>query len=98
MPRGETRGSMEAERVALLTEVKKKKTFFKVTDLIQIFYRVYTTDNCTSDLQIPCTVELDRQTDRLIKVFNAKGGAAGRKITAIMALMDNVSFLFCFFI
>ncbi|XP_013855636.1 uncharacterized protein LOC106511420 [Austrofundulus limnaeus] len=33
--------------------------------------------------------ELDRQTDNLIKVFNAKGGTAGRKITAIMAQMDN---------
>uniref|UniRef100_A0A8C5GTS5 Uncharacterized protein n=1 Tax=Gouania willdenowi TaxID=441366 RepID=A0A8C5GTS5_GOUWI len=33
--------------------------------------------------------ELDHQTNDLIKVFNAKGGAAGRKITAIMAQMEN---------
>nr|XP_054593128.1 uncharacterized protein LOC129160008 [Nothobranchius furzeri] len=33
--------------------------------------------------------ELDRQTDNLMKVFNSKGGAAGRKMAAIMAQMDN---------
>ncbi|XP_054589739.1 uncharacterized protein [Nothobranchius furzeri] len=33
--------------------------------------------------------ELDRQTDNLMKVFNSKGGAAGRKMSAIMAQMDN---------
>uniref|UniRef100_A0A1A8H235 Si:dkeyp-101e12.1 n=1 Tax=Nothobranchius korthausae TaxID=1143690 RepID=A0A1A8H235_9TELE len=33
--------------------------------------------------------ELDRQTDNLIKVFNSKGGDAGRKMAAIMAQMDN---------
>uniref|UniRef100_A0A1A8QTA4 Si:dkeyp-101e12.1 n=1 Tax=Nothobranchius rachovii TaxID=451742 RepID=A0A1A8QTA4_9TELE len=33
--------------------------------------------------------ELDRQTDNLMKVFNSKGGAAGRKMAAIVAQMDN---------
>ncbi|XP_030590513.1 uncharacterized protein LOC115783701 [Archocentrus centrarchus] len=110
---------MEAERVALLTEVKKKKkdeaeikrmmqhTFsirrqevlqepaipefqnrwpalFDVSEINLEFIRLTT---------VPLTSkffgELDRLTDNLIKVFNTKGGAAGRKITAIMAQMDN---------
>ncbi|XP_070410627.1 sterile alpha motif domain-containing protein 3-like isoform X3 [Nothobranchius furzeri] len=119
MPRGETRESMEAERVALLTEVKKKKrdeaeikkkmhhTFsirrqevlqeppipefqsrwpalFDVSEINLEFMRL---------TAIPLTSkflgELDRQTDNLLKVFNSKGGAAGRKMAAIMAQMDN---------
>ena len=35
--------------------------------------------------------ELDRLTDDLIRVFHAKGGAAGRKIRAVMAKLHNVS-------
>ncbi|KAL6459427.1 hypothetical protein MHYP_G00329120 [Metynnis hypsauchen] len=119
IPRGETRENMEAERVALLTEVKKKKkdeaeikkmmqhTFslrrqevlqepaipefhnrwpalFDVSEINLEFIRLTT---------IPLTSkflgELDRLTDNFIKLFNAKGGVAGRKITAIMAQMDN---------
>lgn len=38
--------------------------------------------------------ELDYQTANLIKVFRAKGGVAGRKITSIMSQLDNVRFLF----
>ena len=34
--------------------------------------------------------ELDRQTEKLINVFKAKGGSAGRRIMAVMAKMDNV--------
>ncbi|KAJ4918687.1 hypothetical protein JOQ06_022469, partial [Pogonophryne albipinna] len=33
--------------------------------------------------------ELDRLTDDLIRVFHTKGGAAGRKIRAVMAKTDN---------
>ncbi|KAL6472423.1 hypothetical protein MHYP_G00186110 [Metynnis hypsauchen] len=119
IPRGETRENMEVERVALLTEVKKKKkdeaeikkmmqhTFslrrqevlqepaipefhnrwpalFDVSEINLEFIRLTT---------IPLTSkflgELDRLTDNFIKLFNAKGGVAGRKITAIMAQMDN---------
>ena len=35
--------------------------------------------------------ELDRLTGDLIRVFNTKGGAAGEKIGAMMAKMENVS-------
>jgi hypothetical protein len=35
--------------------------------------------------------ELDRLTDDLIRVFHTKGGAAGRKIIALMAKTHNVS-------
>lgn len=34
--------------------------------------------------------ELDRHSGKLIEIFNAKGGAAGRKISAIMGQMNNV--------
>ncbi|XP_062853252.1 sterile alpha motif domain-containing protein 3-like [Trichomycterus rosablanca] len=119
IPRGETRESMEVERVALLTELKKKKqneaeikkmmqhTFsirrqevlqepaipefrdrwpalFDVSEINLEFMRLTTVPLTSKFLG-----ELDRQTDNLIKVFNAKGGVAGRKITAIMAQMDN---------
>uniref|UniRef100_A0AAV2LEM7 Uncharacterized protein n=1 Tax=Knipowitschia caucasica TaxID=637954 RepID=A0AAV2LEM7_KNICA len=119
IPSGETRESMEAERVALLTELKKKKkdeaeikkkmqrTFsirrqevlqepaisefqnrwpalFDVNEINLEFMRL-----TTAPLTSKFLGELDHQTNDLIKVFNAKGGAAGRKITAIMAKMEN---------
>ncbi|XP_035997198.1 uncharacterized protein LOC118564170 [Fundulus heteroclitus] len=119
IPSGETKDSLEMERVALLTEVKKKKrdenlikakmqrTFslrrqevlqepkipeffnkwpalFDVTEINLEFMRLTT---------IPLTSkflgELDRLTNDLIRVFNTKGGVAGKKIGAMMAKMEN---------
>lgn len=42
--------------------------------------------------------QLDRYIDDLIKVFRAKGGSAGQKIRAIMALTAKVSVFLSFLI
>ncbi|XDV48216.1 hypothetical protein PO909_017667 [Leuciscus waleckii] len=110
---------MEAKRVALLTEVKKKKkdeaeikkmmqhTFsirrqevlqepaiaefldrwpalFDVCEINFEFMRLTTVPLTSKFLG-----ELDRHSGKLIEIFNAKGGAAGRKISAIMGQMNN---------
>uniref|UniRef100_A0A8P4GKA6 Sterile alpha motif domain-containing protein 3 n=2 Tax=Dicentrarchus labrax TaxID=13489 RepID=A0A8P4GKA6_DICLA len=114
-PRGEMTESLEVERVALLTEVKKKnneavikekmqRTFsyrrqeilqepmitevrnrwpalFEVGEVNLEFMRITTVPLISKFIG-----QLDRYTDDLIKVFRAKGGSAGQKIRAIMAL------------
>ncbi|CAL8236185.1 unnamed protein product [Arctogadus glacialis] len=119
IPSGETKHSLEMERVALLMEVKKKKRdealikekmqrtfslrrqevlqepkipeFFNkwpaLFDVIEInleFMRLTTVPLTSTFLR-----ELDRLTGDLIRVFNTKGGAAGEKIGAMMAKMEN---------
>ncbi|KAJ4937907.1 hypothetical protein JOQ06_002536 [Pogonophryne albipinna] len=95
IPSGETRDGLEVERVALLTEVKKKKKdeavikekmqpLFDVSEINLEFMRL-----TTVPLTFKFLGELDRLTDDLIRVFHTKGGAAGRKIRAVMAKTDN---------
>ncbi|MED6253457.1 hypothetical protein ATANTOWER_030021, partial [Ataeniobius toweri] len=81
---------MEMERVVLLTEepaVPEFQSWPALFDVREINLEVM---RLTS---VPLTSkflgELDCQNGNLIKVFNAKGGVAERKITAIMAQMDN---------
>ncbi|XP_056328406.1 uncharacterized protein LOC130240789 [Danio aesculapii] len=118
MPSGEKRESMEAKRVALLTEVKKKKkdeaeikkmmqhTFSRRQEVLQepaiaefVDRWPALFDICEINFEfmrlttVPLTSkflgELDCHSGKLIEIFNAKGGAAGRKISAIMAQMNN---------
>ncbi|XP_075336575.1 uncharacterized protein LOC142397106 isoform X1 [Odontesthes bonariensis] len=116
---GETRDSLEVERVALLTEVKKKKrdeavikekmqrTFSlrrqeilqepKISDFLNKWPALFDISEINLEFMRLTTVpltskflgELDRLTNDLTKVFHNKGGAAGRKIRAVMERMDN---------
>ncbi|KAK1886876.1 WD repeat-containing protein 76 [Dissostichus eleginoides] len=119
IPSGETRDGLEVERVALLTEVKKKKkdeavikekmqrTFSlrrqeilqepKIPEFLNKWPALFDVSEINLEFMRLTTVpltskflgELDRLTDDLIRVFHTKGGAAGRKIRAVMAKTDN---------
>lgn len=120
IPNGETRDSLEMERVALLTEVKKKKkdeavikekmqrTFSlrrqeilqepKIPEFLNKWPALFDVSEINLEFMRLTTVpltskflgELDRLTDDLIRVFHTKGGAAGRRIRAVMAKTDHV--------
>lgn len=119
IPNGETRDSLEMERVALLTEVKKKKkdeavikermqrTFSlrrqeilqepKIPEFLNKWPALFDVSEINLEFMRLTTVpltskflgELDRLTDDLIRVFHTKGGAAGRRIRAVMAKTDH---------
>lgn len=119
IPNGETRDSLEMERVALLIEVKKKKkdeavikekmqrTFSlrrqeilqepKIPEFLNKWPALFDVSEINLEFMRLTTVpltskflgELDRLTDDLIRVFHTKGGAAGRRIRAVMAKTDH---------
>ncbi|KAK1904788.1 WD repeat-containing protein 76 [Dissostichus eleginoides] len=97
IPSGETRDGLEVERVALLTEVKKDEAEPKIPEFLNKWPALFDVSEINLEFMRMTTVpltskflgELDRLTDDLIRVFHTKGGAAGRKIRAVMAKTDN---------
>ncbi|XP_066504331.1 sterile alpha motif domain-containing protein 3-like [Hoplias malabaricus] len=118
-PAGQTKESLEQERLSLLSEVKKKnneqmikekmeKTFayrrqevienkpfiaefkrrwpalFSEREVEAEFTRITTVPLRSKFMQ-----QLDHHSSQLLKVFVRKGGAAGRKIKAILADLDK---------
>ncbi|CAL8358741.1 unnamed protein product [Merluccius merluccius] len=121
IPNGETRDSLEVERVALLTEVKKKKkdeamikekmqrTFSlrrqeilqepRIPEFLKKWPALFDVGEINLEFMRLTTVpltskflgELHRLTNDLIRVFHTKGGAAERRIRAVMAKTHNAN-------
>ncbi|XP_029989343.1 uncharacterized protein LOC115418930 [Sphaeramia orbicularis] len=125
LPGGETRESLEDERVALLTEVKKRnneavvrekmqRTFSYrrqevvhnepvITEFVNRWPALFTVSEINAEfmrittlpLQAKFFGQLDQYTANLIKIFNSRGGAAGKKIRLLMAPIAKASALNC---
>ncbi|KAG7513607.1 hypothetical protein JOB18_012445 [Solea senegalensis] len=95
-PAGEDKESLEKERLELLSEVKKRNNHQVIKEKMEktfAHWRYEVSAEFTRITTIPLIPkfmsQLDHYSDKLARVLRKKGGAAGRKIKNIMAVIDQ---------